>query len=176
MKHMRYIDPMMAWVGVLLASLLMLNSCGYHLAGHGNTVGAIAADVRTVSIVGNAEKNLLVRFRQQLHSDAYSIVTDGDVADPEHHAVVHVNVPAPSFTPSAFSSAGVATQYRMILTGSVDVARQGKTVWQSGNIQRRGDVFVTGGPTSIEASRERLLKDLSKQWLNDAVSRLRSGF
>jgi hypothetical protein len=64
----------------------------------------------------------------------------------------------------------------MILTGSVDVARQGKTVWQSGNIQRRGDVFVTGGPTSIEASRERLLKDLSKQWLNDAVSRLRSGF
>jgi len=176
MKHMRHIDPMMAWVGVLLASLLMLNGCGYHLAGHGNTVGAIAADVRTVSVVGNAEKSLLVRFRQQLHSDAYTIVTDGDVADPEHHAIVHVNVPAPSFTPSAFSSAGVATQYRMILTGSVDVARQGKTVWQSGNIQRRGDVFVTGGPTSIEASRERLLKDLSKQWLNDAVSRLRSGF
>ncbi|MDQ6981445.1 MAG: adenosylmethionine-8-amino-7-oxononanoate aminotransferase, partial [Mariprofundus sp.] len=107
---------------------------------------------------------------------AYAIVTDGDVADPEHHAMVHVNVPTPSFTPSAFSSAGVAPQYRMVLTGSVDVTRQEKTIWQSGNIQRRGDVFVTGGPTSIEASRERLLKDLSRQWLNDAVSRLRSGF
>jgi len=58
----------------------------------------------------------------------------------------------------------------------VAITRQGETIWQSGNIQRRGDVFVTGGPTIIEASRERLLKDLSRQWLNDAVSRLRSGF
>ncbi len=172
MKYIRYIDSM----AVLLAGLLMLNSCGYHLVGHGNEVGVIPADVRTISVVGNAEKGLLVRFRQHLRSDSYAIVNDGDVADPEHHAMVHVSVSVPSFTPSAFSSAGVATQYRMIFKGSVDVTRQGETIWQSGNIQRRGDVFVTGGPTSIEASRERLSKDLSKQWLNDAVSRLRSGF
>jgi len=172
MKRIRYIDSM----AVLLAGLMLLNSCGYHLVGHGNEVGAITEDIRTISVVGNAEKSLLVRFRQHLHSDSYAIVNDGDVSDPEHHAIVHVNVPVPSFVPSAFSSGGVATQYRMIFTGSVAITRQGETIWQSGNIQRRGDVFVTGGPTIIEASRERLLKDLSKQWLNDAVSRLRSGF
>lgn len=154
----------------------MLNSCGYHLVGHGNEVGAIPADIRTVSIVGNAERNLLDGLRQHLHSDAYTITDNSDVEDPDHHAEIDVRVPAPVFTPSAYSSGGVATQYRMLLRGSVAISRQGKIIWQSGNIQRQGDVYVTGGPTSIEASRERLLKDLSRLWINDAVSRIRSGF
>ncbi|MDQ7000028.1 MAG: hypothetical protein Q9M12_03965, partial [Mariprofundus sp.] len=75
MKYVRYIDPMTAWVAVLLANLLMLNSCGYHLVGHGSEIGAIPADIRTISVIGNAEKNMLVRFRQYLHSDSYTIVT-----------------------------------------------------------------------------------------------------
>jgi len=172
MRRSRYFSSM----AMVLSGLLILNGCGYHLVGHGDEVGVIPADITTISIVGNAESTTLASFRQHLHSDAYAILEDDNVEDTEHHAVIHVNIPPPSFTPSAYSSGGVATQYRMVLAGSVTITRQGETIWQSGNIQRQGDVFVTGGPTSIEASRERLLKDLSKQWLNDAVSRMRSGF
>jgi len=160
----------------LLSALLMLSGCAYHLVGHGSSVGTIPADVTTISIGGNADHNLLLQLRQRLHSDAYSIVDGGDVSDQQHHATVDVQLPAPSFVPSAYSTNGVATQYRMTLSGSVSITRQGESIWQSGAIQRQGDVFVTGGPTSIESSRQRLLEDLSRQWVNDAVGRMRSGF
>jgi len=156
--------------------LLLLSGCAYHLVGHGSSVGTIPADVTSISIGGHIDNNLLLKFRQRLHSDAYSIVNRGDVTDQQHHATVDIQLPAPNFVPSAYSTNGVATQYRMSLSGSVSITRQGKSIWQSGAIQRQGDVFVTGGPTSIESSRQRLLEDLGKQWVDDAVGRIRSGF
>jgi len=156
--------------------LLMLSGCAYHLVGHGSSVSTIPADVATISIGGHIDHNLLLKFRQRLHSDAYMIVNRGDVSDQDHHATVDIQLPAPSFVPSAYSTNGVATQYRMTLSGSVSITRQGESIWQSGVIQRQGDVFVTGGPTSIESSRQRLLEDLGKQWVDDAVGRMRSGF
>jgi len=154
-----------------------LGGCGYHLVGHGDGAGgAIPADVQAISLVGNADAKLLSQLRQRLQSDRYAIIDASEINDDAQHAMLHINISPLSFTPSAYDISGIATQYRMIFTGSLMVVKQGKTIWQSGRVSRQGDVFVTGGPTSIEASRERLLKDLQKQWLSDAIGRIRSGF
>jgi len=157
--------------------MLALTGCGYHLVGHGGSSGAIPADVQAISLVGNADAQLLSQLRQRLQSDRYAIVDTADMINEQTpQAMLHINIAPLTFIPSAFDAAGVATQYRMSFGGALMLERQGKTLWQSGLIQRQGDVFVTGDPTSIEASRQRLLNDLQQQWLSDAVGRLRSGF
>jgi len=160
----------------LLAGLLMLAGCGYNLVGHGDGFGAIPGDVKTMSISGNADARLLSQFRQRLHSEQFVIIDAASVIDQARHASVFIHMSPLVFTPSTFDINGAATQYRMILAGSISIEQDSKTVWQSGLVQRQGDVFVTGGPTSIEASRQRLQDDLSKQWLSDAIGRIHSGF
>jgi len=162
-------------MALLLA--LSLGSCGYHLVGHGDgTGGAIPADVKAISLVGNADAALLSQLRQHLQSDRYAIIDAKDIDNLATHAMLHINISPLRFTPSTYDASGIATQYRMIYTGSLMLVKEGKTIWQSGAISSQGDVYVAGGPTSIEASRERLLQDLHKQWLSDAVGRIRSGF
>lgn len=160
-----------------LAACLLLASCGYHLVGQGGGSGAIPADVRTVSItVSGGDQKIMPQLRQRLDSSHYVVINRNDVTDAESHAVIRVTIAPVRFVPSAYDAAGVANQYSMVFSGSLAVERKGETIWQSGTIQQQGNVYVSGGPTSIEASRERLLKDLRKQWLQDAVGRLRSGF
>jgi len=162
---------------IFLPVLMLLTSCGYHLVGHGDGTDVIPADVRTLSIVGSGEAHqLLSPLRQRLSSESFSLIAHDDIADEEHHATLRLHLSPPAYNPSAYDAAGVAIQYTMVVSGSLQVDRRGEIIWQSGTIQRQGDVFVTGDPTSIEASRERLLRDLRKQWLQDAIGRLRSGF
>lgn len=160
-----------------LTACLPLASCGYHLVGQGGGSGAIPADVRTVDIVvsGN-DRQMLSQLRQRLVSGHYTLVDRSDVSETENHATIRVTIAPVSFVPSAYDASGVASQYGMVFSGSLLVERMGETIWQSGVIQQQGTVYISGGPTSIEASRERLLKDLRKQWLQDAAGRLRSGF
>ena len=164
-------------IRILLPVLMLLTSCGYHLVGHGDGMKVIPADVRTLSIVGSGEtEQLLASLRQRLKSDSYSLIEHDDVADQEHHATLRLHVSPAAYSPSAYDAAGVAIQYTMLLSGSLQLDQKGEILWQSGTIQRQGDVYVAGDPSSIEASRERLLRDLRKQWLQDAIGRLRSGF
>jgi len=167
---------MIARVFAVMVALLLLSSCGYHLVGHGGGAGAIPADVHTVTITGNAEAQLLSMLRQRLTSERYQLIDSAPGADTAHHALLHVRIDPLAFVPSAYDLSGVATQYRMIFTGSLMLEQDGKTLWQSGPIQRQGDVYVSGGPASIDASRTRLLSDLQKQWVSDAVGRVHSGF
>ncbi len=162
----------------LMATALLLSGCGYHLVGHGDGIATIPSDVKTVSLIvrGSADPQVRSMLNQQLTSDQYILIEPQDVIDQEGHANLHVNVSPLGFYPSAYDAAGVATQYRMVFSGSLTIMRGDKAIWQSGLVQRQGDVYVTGGPTSIEASRERLLEDLRKQWIQDALGRLRSGF
>jgi len=161
----------------LMVVALLLSGCGYHLVGHGDGEGAVPSDVKTVSlIVRSSDSQLNAAFKQRLTSDRYALIEPQDVIDSRAHANLRVTISPLVFTPSAYDVAGVATQYRMVLSGSLVIERDGKSIWQSGLVQRHGDVYVTGGPTSIEASRERLLEDLRKQWIQDALGRLRSGF
>ena len=160
----------------LIASAL-LASCGYHLVGHGDGSGAIPADVQTVSItVSGDDPKVLSQLRRRLDSAHYAIIEAKDATDLEHHAIIRVQMAPVSFNPSAYDASGVANQYGMVFSGSLSVERGGKTIWQSGTIQEQGNVYVSGGPASIEASRERLLQDLRQDWVRDAVGRLRSGF
>jgi len=167
---------MIARACAVMVALMLLSSCGYHLVGHGEGTGAIPADVHTVTITGNADARLLSMLRQRLVSQRYQLIDGGAIADTAHHALLHVQPNPLAFVPSAYDLSGVATQYRMTFTGSLMLEQDGKTLWQSGPIQRQGDVYVSGGPASIDASRTRLLSDLQKQWVSDAVGRVRSGF
>jgi len=161
----------------LLSSGLMLSSCGYHLVGHGDGSGAIPADVRTVSIaVHGDQQKVSSMLRQALASESFALTESTDIDDTKSHAVLRVNVAPVLFVPSAYDVAGVATQYRMTYSGSLLVQRDGEQLWKSGLLQRSGTVYVAGGPASIEASRERLMRDLRKEWVSDALGRLRSGF
>jgi outer membrane lipopolysaccharide assembly protein LptE/RlpB len=164
-------------IRILLPVLLLLTSCGYHLVGQNDGMGAIPADVRTLSIISSGEaQQMLVLLRQRLNSERYSLIEHDSITDEEHHVTVRLHVSPVTFNPSAYDAAGVTIQYSMVFSGSLQVERMGKFIWKSGTIQRLGDVYVAGDPTSIEASRERLLRDLRKQWLQDVMGRLRSGF
>ena len=165
---------------MLLASLmaLLLSACGYHLVGQGSGQGAIPADVRTLSLIvqGATGPQLEKQLKQQLASDRYAMVEQHDVLDAKAHATLRVTILPLGFTPSAYDVAGVATQYRMTYSGTLSLDRKDGAIWRSGVIQRQGDIYVTGGPTTIQASRQRLQDDLREQWLQDAMGRLRSGF
>jgi len=165
---------------LLFASLmaLLLSACGYHLVGQGDGQGAIPSDVRTLSLIvqGANSPQLSEQLKQQLASDRYALVAPQDVLDEETHANLRVTILPLGFNPSAYDVAGVATQYRMTYSGTLSLDRKDGTIWRSGVIQRQGDIYVTGGPTTIQASRQRLQDDLRKQWLQDAMGRLRSGF
>ena len=171
----------------IIALLLVMGStgCGYHLVGHGSGQDAIPADIKTLSITGNAEPGLFASMRQQLQSDRYAIVSESQRSQQSQqaqkteatdHATLIIKMGNMRFFPSAYDRNGIASQYSLIMTGTLQLDRGSETIWKSGPIQRQGDVFVTGSPTSIEAARIRLQKDLLKGWLNDAVGRIRSGF
>lgn len=160
--------------------LLTLGGCGYHLAGHGDG-GAIGGDVQTASIQGVGVSNLLQSAFQQQFSRSYSaqltLVTPAQEIEDEHrHVQIRLEQGFETFLPSAYDSAGVANQYRLTMGANVRLYRAGELLWESGVIRESGDVYVAGGPSGIEASKSRLLRDLHQQWAMRAVQRLRSGF
>lgn len=161
----------------LLACLLplLLAACGYHLAGHGGEHGAIPADVRVVALTGAGEaQRYMPLMKSRLSAAGYTVAARA--AEGEAGAVIRLTHSSEQFVPSAYDQSGIATQYRMILVGSVDVEQQGKVIWRSGPVTVQDEVYVTGSLASIEASRQRLKEDLAREWVRRAWSRLRSGF
>jgi outer membrane lipopolysaccharide assembly protein LptE/RlpB len=166
---------------LLIATLLALTSCGYHLTGHGGGAGVIPADVETVSLQATNEvaKTLMPELKRHFLTKSdrgYELVDLDEAQDSEAHASVRLEQASERFVPSAYDTTGVATQYRLIISGNIRIYRSGKLLWESGAISESGDVFVTGGPVGIEASRSRIQRDLRKQWAARAWNRLSSGF
>ncbi len=166
---------------VPIALAMVLTSCGYHLTGHGDGAGVIPADVKTVSLQATnktAETLMpeLKRYFLTKSDKGYELVDVDKTHDPETHAEVRLEQASERFVPSAYDTTGVATQYRLAISGNIRVYRSGKLLWESGVISESGDVFVTGGPVGIEASRSRIQRDLRKQWAIRAWNRLSSGF
>ncbi len=164
---------------VMLA--MVLTSCGYHLVGHGGGAGAIPADVKTVSLQATnaTAETLMPELKRHFLTKSdrgYELVDADKTHDPEAHADVRLEQASERFVPSAYDTTGVATQYRLVISGNIRVYRGGKLLWESGAISESGDVFVTGGPVGIEASRSRIQRDLRKQWAIRAWNRLSSGF
>jgi len=158
---------------------MALSSCGYHLVGHGDDAGSIPEDVTTISVqaTGKTAKTFLFDLKHQLErSDRFKVVDADNVIDEASHAVIRIEQASESFVPSTYDQSGIATQYRMTIRGNIRLYRAGSLIWQSGLISRSGDVFVTGGPTGLEASRKRILDDLRSEWILAAWSRIGSGF
>ncbi|MES0371845.1 MAG: adenosylmethionine-8-amino-7-oxononanoate aminotransferase [Mariprofundaceae bacterium] len=169
----------MMFRSLFVAAILTLSSCGYHLVGHGDGTGAVPADVTTVSVqaVGEAAKPFLFDLKHQLEgNDHYKLIDAESVSDEKSHAVIRIEQASESFVPSAYDSSGIAIQYRMTIQGIVRLYRAGSLIWESGVISKSGDVYVTGGPTDVEASRKRIQEELRSEWTVAVSSRISSGF
>lgn len=155
----------------MLLGGLMLGSCGYHLVGHGEGTGAIPADVHSVMLIGSAaSRPYLPLMRDRLERGGYRVgMRQGEVT-------LRLSHQAEQFVPSAYDRSGVATQYRLTVSGSATLERGGKAIWRSGHVTVQDDVYVTAGLASIEASHRQLADDLHKEWVRRIWSRLRSGF
>ncbi|RMG92054.1 MAG: adenosylmethionine-8-amino-7-oxononanoate aminotransferase [Zetaproteobacteria bacterium] len=155
---------------ILLLGLLPA-ACGYHLAGHGK--GALPEDVKKVSLHANGVPHYVVSVLQQrLASAGYKLTQ----VQQEAEAEIRLQQDHVKYQPSAFDRAGIAVQYTMSIRGHMTILVHDQETWDSGVVTQTGDVFVSGGPASIEASRNRLEKDLQRQWLQKVWSRFRSGF
>ncbi len=165
-------------VALCMIAMLLLAGCGYHLVGHGDGGGVIPAGVHSLNIVARGEgEQLLSDLQGRLNSDQLTVsINSRDSDKGSGYARLIVQISLVRFTPSAYDASGIASQYRMVYAGSISLEQNGQVIWQSGKLAEQGDVYVSGDPASIEASRRELLRGLRKQWLQTAVSRLNSGF
>ncbi|MDX8402944.1 MAG: adenosylmethionine-8-amino-7-oxononanoate aminotransferase [Mariprofundaceae bacterium] len=166
-------------VAVSVMFAMVLSSCGYHLVGHGDDAGAIPEDVTAVSVqaTGKTANTFLSGLKHQFErSDRFKVIDAESVIDETSHAVIRIEQASEFFVPSTYDQSGIATQYRMTIRGNIRLYRADRLIWESGLISKSGDVFVTGGPTGLEASRKRILDDLRSEWIFAAWSRIGSGF
>lgn len=161
---------------VLLA--WFLSSCGYRLSGQaGSEVAAFPASARVIGLeIESENRHWQLQIRRDLgvllQQSGYILAGSEHLAD----ADIRLRLKPDRFFPSAYDNAGIATQYRLVLSGEATVERHGTIYWRGGQISVQGDVFVSGGPASIEAQRRRLEDDLRREWLGRLWASLRSGF
>jgi len=151
---------------------LALGGCGYHLAGHGR--GVMPEDVQIVKVTGvkGSGHDLLPAFRRYVSDHAKDFVVGEKGADAE----LRMSAISESFAPVTFDASGIAVSYRLSRSGSISLWRKNVRIWGSGSISVQGVVYAVGGPTSIEASKDRLRRDLDRQWIREAWMSLSSGF
>ena len=164
-----------------LALALMLTSCGYHLVGQGKS-NVIPQKVTTANLQAPPStlgKILLGELRQQwLQRDALPTLQRGSGAT---YVTLRIESPNEAFTPVAFNASGLAIQYRLSVSGVLNMYRENSLIWRSGSVSSSADIFgdaaaLTNNPASIEAERETLQEQLYQQWAKDALARLQSGF
>jgi len=161
-----------AIVATMFCLTLVLSACGYHLAGQGR--GAVPEDVHIVHVTGTDESShsILAAWRRYVSDHAKGFVVGKDNADAE----LRLGAFNESFNPVTFDASGVAITYRFSRSASISLWRKGVRIWSSGAISVQGDVYAVGGPTSIDASKDRLRRDLDRQWIRKAWLKLSSGF
>lgn len=161
---------MKRWLAV--AACCALAACGYHLAGQGQ--GAIPADVRALSVVAVDDngRSLLPGLRQNLgeRPDRYVLVESG-----EEDAQLRIDGVHEQFVPVSFDASGVDTVYRLTVSGSISLWRNSERIWSSGQISVSDDIYAVSDPTTIEATRQRIRRDLMRKWLREAWLRLAAG-
>lgn len=163
-----------------LALAAVLSGCGYHLAGHGDDRGAIPPGTQTVVVrAAGLDANRLAQVlmaRMRVGADYTLQRADAHHAADAHSVELRIENVAVRFVPAAYDRNGTAIQYRLTLSASVQLFRGQTKLWQSGPMRAAGDVYVTGGPASVEASRDRVEQAMRRQWARQAWERLQSGF
>ncbi|MDQ7004845.1 MAG: hypothetical protein Q9N67_08010 [Ghiorsea sp.] len=166
-----------------LVVTLMLTSCGYHLVGQGKS-NVIPEGVESASLTSQGaqqDKALLAELRQAwMQRDALPSL-NVEAAEAQKHVSLRIEGASEAFTPVAFDASGLAIQYRLSVSGILQMYQDSKLIWGSGQVVSSADIFgdaaaLTNNPASIEAEREALIEQLRKQWAQDALARLQSGF
>jgi len=162
---------------LLLAATLMLTSCGYHLVGHG-TMTVIPEGVTTASLetmeTGNAK--ILLSELQYLWQKKNNLPALSDQKTGAEHVTLRIENVTVSFVPAAFDASGLAIQYRLNISGVLNMYQQDALIWGSGVVMESADIFEGSDPSATEAERSRQTEQLNQEWAKDALSRLRSGF
>jgi outer membrane lipopolysaccharide assembly protein LptE/RlpB len=166
------------FVALMLAGVL--GGCGYHLAGHGDNQGAIPPGTETVVVrASGLDANRLAQVlmaRMRVGADYILQRADMPHATGSNSVELRIENVSVRFVPTAYDSTGIANQYRLTLSASVELFRGQTALWQSGPMTAAGDVYVTSGPATVEASRERVEQAMRQQWARQAWERLQSGF
>jgi len=153
---------------------LLVSGCGYHLAG--GPPRALPQDVRSLAVipVGEEAEMLSTGILQELE------LRVGDVAllrgGEDAQAELRIGPLSSTYDAAAFDAQGVATAFKATLSGELSLWRDGAVIWSSGDIFMHEDVYATGGPASIEASKARVLESLRQRWRREAMQHLTSGF
>lgn len=167
---------------LILTLASLLTSCGYHLVGRGESK-VIPDDVISASLTSQGtqqDKALLAELRQAwLQRESLPSLQAKVVA--QKHVSLRIESSSEAFTPVAFNASGLAIQYRLSVSGVLQMYQDNKLIWGSGQVVSSADIFgdaaaLTNNPASIEAEREALIEQLRKQWAQDALARLQSGF
>lgn len=157
----------------LLLLLLLLPACGYHLAAGGG--GPVPEVVKTLAVVSHAtSKSHAAELRKIMQETSlpYLLVDDPDSAE----GILRLSPIQEAFHEVGFDASGIATSYRLSMSGTLQLESGGRTVWQSGEIVVREDVFAVGDPENIESMRLRVRKNLIRQWAEKAWRVFASGF
>jgi outer membrane lipopolysaccharide assembly protein LptE/RlpB len=167
-------------LGAALVLAVSLGGCGYHLAGQGDAHGAIPPGTQTVVVrASGLDANRLAQelmARMRVGSDYTLQRADAPHATGEGVVELRIENASVSFVPAAYDRTGIAIQYRLTLSASLSLYRGQTALWQSGPMAAGGDVYVTGSPASVEASRDRVAQEMRRQWARQAWERLQSGF
>jgi len=164
----------------LLLSLclsLAFNACGYHLVGQGKSL-MIPSNVVSASLTSasNQEgKPLLRELRILWEQNAY-LPPLQDEEFSQKHVVMRVEQSSQSFHAIAFDASGIALQYRLQLSASLNMYQESNLIWQSGLISVSADMYEATDPSVVEAEKTKLLIQLQQQWANQAMASLQSGF
>ncbi|HID36846.1 MAG TPA: hypothetical protein EYP39_05650 [Ghiorsea sp.] len=165
-----------------LTLVVLLTSCGYHLVGQGKS-NVIPEQVVSASLTsqGAAQDKALLAELRQAWIQRKSLPVLQDKTQNTQHVSLRIESASEVFTPVAFNVSGLAIQYRLSVSASLKMYQNNALIWQSGLVVSSADIFgdaaaLTNNPASIEAERETLLEQLRKQWAQDALARLQSGF
>lgn len=157
---------------IVLAMVLLCGACSYHIVGQER--GVIPSDADTVSLHATSASTqamyqpLLTYFQARSHGYQWQ--------ESEGQAQMQFLSFQESFVPVAYDAAGIATSYRLNLSGSLELWYEEKSIWRSGTVTVYDDVFVLGGPASVDASRQRVREELDRQWMIEIWLRISSGF
>jgi len=164
----------------LLVSLylsLYLNACGYHLVGQGKSL-VMPASVVSASLesTSNQEGKPLLRELRILWEKNEYLPPLQDEEFSQKHVVMRVEQSSQSFHAIAFDASGIALQYRLQLSASLNMYQEGNLIWQSGLVSVAANMYEASDPSVVEAEKTKLTAQLQQQWANQVMASLQSGF
>lgn len=172
---------MIKHVAWLLLVLLGVAGCGYHLVGQGGG-SAIPQGVESAALWASSDatgKALLAEFQHVwVQYPTLPMLSEGQG---EKHVVLRIEQAKNTFVPVAFDALGLAIQYRLSMSGILNMYQEQALLWSSGTVLVSANVFgdsasSANNPSIVEAERETLTEQLHVRWAEQAMSRLKSGF